>query len=247
SIGVVAPHSHHAVQVTLGLSGQIRFQGPEGPWHDYEGAVIRPNVTHSFDGRMQMITMLFVDPECHEGRWLTHSLKEAVTAVPRERFAPHLQPLLDFYARPPSAAEAARLITAVVHSLCEGPPPPRTMDERIGRALAWVRARDPRGISQEEVAREVFLSASRFAHLFTDEVGLPFRRYLLWRKLNLALSAFGRGLNLSEAAHAAGFSDSAHLTRTFHQMFGLSPSVMVGTAEFREIPAPFEVALPAAS
>ncbi|HVX87471.1 MAG TPA: hypothetical protein VG940_00985, partial [Gemmatimonadales bacterium] len=47
SIGVVAPHSHHAVQVTLGLSGQIRFQGPEGPWHDYEGAVIRPNVTHS--------------------------------------------------------------------------------------------------------------------------------------------------------------------------------------------------------
>ena len=74
-----------------------------------------------------------------------------------------------------------------------------------------------------------------------------FRRYLLWRKLSLAMSAFGRGGNLSEAAHAAGFSDSAHLTRTFYQMFGLAPSVMVGTADFYEIPAPFELTLPGAA
>lgn len=248
SVGVVAPHAHHAVQVTLGLTGKLGFRDGDHDWVEYDGGAILPNAPHSFDGKNAMIAMLFIDPECHEGRWLRHSFRQAITPIPAERFAPHRQALLDFYTHRPSAEEATRLILAVARSLVEGPQPARAlMDERIGRALAWVRARDPRGISQEEVAREVFLSASRFAHLFTKEVGLPFRRYLLWRKLSLAMSAFGRGGNLSEAAHAAGFSDSAHLTRTFHQMFGLSPSIMVGKADFYEIPAPFELALPPAA
>ena len=84
----------------------------------------------------------------------------------------------------------------------------------------------------------MFLSPSRYAHLFTTEVGLPFRRYLLWRKLNRSMQAFGRGATLTDAAFEAGFADSAHLTRTFHQMFGIPPSVMM-RGEFFEIPSPF--------
>jgi AraC-like DNA-binding protein len=94
---------------------------------------------------------------------------------------------------------------------------------------------------QEKVAAEVFLSPSRFAHLFAQEVGLPFRRYVLWRKLSRALQLIGRGQSLSSAAHGSGFSDSAHLTRTFHQMFGLAPTVMLGGGELYEIPAPFDL------
>jgi AraC-like DNA-binding protein len=33
---------------------------------------------------------------------------------------------------------------------------------------------------------------------------------------------FAAGASLTEAAHAAGFSDSAHLSRTFRRMFGVS-------------------------
>jgi hypothetical protein len=42
----------------------------------------------------------------------------------------------------------------------------------------------------------------------------------------------------SGAAHAADFADAAHLTRTFHQMFGIPPSVMM-RGEFFEIASPF--------
>lgn len=35
-----------------------------------------------------------------------------------------------------------------------------------------------------------------------------------------------RGSSLTEAAHVAGFADSAHLSRTFRSMFGIAPSFM---------------------
>ena len=239
--GPVPPHAHHAVQVSLGLDGPLRIADPEGTWHDAEGAVVTPNVTHQFDSLGASVAMLFLDPECREGRWLRASCRRSVEPVPRARFEAHVPALLGFRDRRPSASDAGRLLTEVVHGLCEGPPPLRALAERIGRALAFIRAHDARGLTLDAVAKEVFLSPSRFAHLFTAEVGLPFRRYLLWRKLNRAMDAFSRGSTLSAAAHAAGFADSAHLTRTFHQMFGIPPSVMMGSATFYEIPAPFEL------
>jgi len=95
-------------------------------------------------------------------------------------------------------------------------------------------------ISIEDAAAMAFLSPSRFAHLFKQQVGLPFRRYLLWRKLTRAMLVIGRERTLSTAAHEADFADAAHLTRTFYQMFGLPPSAMM-RGEFFEIPSPFEL------
>jgi AraC-like DNA-binding protein len=243
--GVVPPHSHHAVQISIGLTGPVRFSADGGAWVESDAAMIMPNATHSFDPMGNSVAMLFIDPETREGRWLRHSMRGTINVVDPHRFEAVRTPLLAFRDRRPALDEAARLITDAARALCEGPPPMRRMDERIARALSWIRANDARGLSLEAVAREAFLSPSRFAHLFTEEVGLPFRRYLLWRKLTRAISEFGRGTTMSAAAHAAGFADSAHLTRTFYQMFGIPPTVMMGTADFYEIAAPFEVWAPA--
>ena len=83
-----------------------------------------------------------------------------------------------------------------------------------------------------------FLSPTRFAHVFKDQVGLPFSRYMLWRKLTRAMVAIGSERTIAAAAHAADFADAAHLTRTFYQMFGMAPSVLM-RGEFVEIPSPF--------
>ncbi len=55
----------------------------------------------------------------------------------------------------------------------------------------------------------------------------------------------GREQTISTAAHEADFSDAAHLTRTFYQMVGLAPSLLM-RGRFFEIAPPFEVADPAA-
>jgi AraC-like DNA-binding protein len=111
----------------------------------------------------------------------------------------------------------------------------------VSAAIAAIRASDEMKVSLDDAAATVYLSPSRFAHLFTDHVGLPFRRYMLWRKLTRAMVCIGRGQSLAAAAHTAGFSDAAHLTRTFQQMFGIPPSLMM-RGDFFVVPAPFELA-----
>lgn len=239
--GEVPPHAHHAIQISIGLSGPVLFREGEGEWKEVAAGVVLPDVVHQFNGMSGTIAMIFVDPECTEGRWLRDSISTPILAVPRERFADQLPALVAFERDRPSAETAARIITGVVRSLCAGPPPLRKMDPRVVQALEVIRKGDVRRMPLEDAARAVYLSPSRFAHLFKEEVGLPFRRYMLWRKLSRAMEEFGRGANLTNAAHAAGFSDSAHLTHTWRQMFGVSPTAMIGGARFYEIPAPFEL------
>ena len=240
--GVVPPHAHHALQITLAIEGLGAFRtGESEPWRELRGAIVLPDVTHSFDGRGALGIMLFVDPESREGRWLRQSLREPITAVPEARMDRIVPELRKFLASPLEAMEPTELIRHTVAGLCAGAPPSRSLDPRVARALEFMREAETTRLSLDDVADTVFLSPSRFAHLFSENVGLPFRRYLLWRKLGRAMLAIGRGASLSQAAHEGGFSDSAHLTRTYYRMFGLPPSVMM-KGEFFEVPAPFELA-----
>ncbi|KYF58434.1 hypothetical protein BE04_11725 [Sorangium cellulosum] len=59
--------------------------------------------------------------------------------------------------------------------------------------------------------------------LFVRDVGVPIRTFQLWRRLLVALAAFAR-LDATGAAHAAGFADLAHFSRTCRRMLGYSPT-----------------------
>jgi AraC-like DNA-binding protein len=203
--------------------------------------VVSADVPHQFDPAGSLLAMIFVDPESREGDWLSRSLRTPITEVSEARLEQVVPMLEAVWEEPVGAEETARLIHAVVRELCVGPRPAYTPDERIVRALEVIRQMDAARISLEEVARTVHLSPSRFAHLFSEKMGLPFRRYVLWRRLTRAMLAVGRGHTLSAAAHLCGFSDSAHLTRSCAQMFGQAPSIMMQPGEFYEIPAPFEL------
>lgn len=75
-----------------------------------------------------------------------------------------------------------------------------------------------------DVAKHVGLPAGRLGRLFNDQVGQTFPTYVRWARLRAAVEAVRDGASLTEAAHAAGFTDSAHANRVCHEMFGLSPS-----------------------
>lgn len=80
----------------------------------------------------------------------------------------------------------------------------------------------PSGWKASEVAAQLALSESRFLHLFSEEMGIAWRPYLLWRRIICAIQAIVQGQSATQAAYLAGFSDSAHLSRTFRKNFGMS-------------------------
>jgi AraC-like DNA-binding protein len=75
-----------------------------------------------------------------------------------------------------------------------------------------------------EAAAKVALSPGRFRHLFVEQTGQSFRSYQLWMRLQRAIDIISGGAAATDAAHEAGFSDAAHLTRTFRKMMGIAPT-----------------------
>ena len=236
--GEVPPHSHHAIQIFLGLDGAAAIRPIGGEWREGRGILVRPDVEHSFHGRGASGAMLFVDPESSEGVWLQSVLADDITVAPAARLQSCLAELAAFRERPLEGMEPGDLVLHCVRAFCAGAPPSRRLDPRVSTVLRKIRESEDLRLSLEAAAALVHLSPGRFAHLFKDQLGLPFRRYMLWRKLARAMLAIGRQSSIADAAHASDFADAAHLTRTFHQMFGIPPSVMM-RGEFFEIASPF--------
>ena len=236
--GVVPSHAHHAIQIVIALEGEVAICGKDGKWRKAEGLIVRPDAAHSFDCNGALGAMLFVDPESAEGTWLQNPLKADITMVPGSRLASSMQELRRFLEQPFAGMEIGELVRHCVHALSPGAPPARRLDARVSTVLDMIRERDDLHISLEIAADKAFLSPSRFAHLFRQQVGLPFSRYLLWRKLTRAMVAIASERTISAAAHAADFADAAHLTRTFYQMVGMAPSVLM-RGELAQVPSPF--------
>jgi AraC-like DNA-binding protein len=236
--GEVPPHSHHAIQIFLAMdgAGAIRQTGDE--WREGQGFIVRPDVEHSFNARGATGVLIFVDPESSEGAWLQSVLVEDITLAPAARLQGCLDELRAFFERPLECLEVADLVRHCVGAFCAGAPPSRRLDHRVTKVLTKIREAEDLRMSLERAAALVHLSPDRFAHLFKEQLGLPFRHYMLWRKLTRAMLAIGRQSSIADAAHASDFADAAHLTRTFHQMFGIPPSVLM-RGEFFEIASPF--------
>ncbi|MGH1342308.1 MAG: helix-turn-helix transcriptional regulator [Nannocystales bacterium] len=80
-----------------------------------------------------------------------------------------------------------------------------------------------------DAAAHAGLSESRFRHVFREVVGMPFRRYRLWRRMAVVASELSHGRTLTQAALAAGFASSAHFSESFRKMFGMTASDLLRT------------------
>lgn len=238
--GIVPPHAHHAIQIVIALDGRMAMRGEQSDWRDGHGIIARQDTVHAFDCRGAMGAMLFVDPESREGAWLRTVLTKDITIVPDTRLASSIAALRAFVDQPFESMEVGALIRHCVHALSPGAPPARRLDERVTKVLDAIRLSDDLHMSLSSAAELTFLSPSRFAHLFKQQVGLPFSRYMLWRKLTRAMVAIASERTVAAAAHAADFADAAHLTRTFYQMVGMAPSMLM-RGDFAAIPSPFSV------
>jgi AraC-like DNA-binding protein len=216
-------HAHHAVQVTLSLQGWFTLENRERQIGG-EVAAVAPDAEHAFAGE-GMVAHLFVDPEGEPGRELQRSLfsGETMVSIPATSLAGLPARLRAGFESPHRSDQSLiDLGRAIVAKLAPGSERDERPEARVRRMSAWAAGRLDTPASLADAAAHVGLSTGRARHLFVEETGLPFRTYLLWRRLMRAAELFSAGSSLTDAAHGAGFSDSSHLSRTFRRMFGIA-------------------------
>jgi AraC family transcriptional regulator len=227
--GVLPLHAHQAIQVCFRFEGQIRLRPSDRqPWVGYDVAIVPSRVCHAMDGgQVHYGATLFVEPETREGRVLgeRYGLK-GISEAGRAPIADALPALYAAAAERRGHAAIVAQARGLVQSLTLQAEPEAASDERVLRAVRYVNDHLAAPITLRQVAGVACLSPSRFRHLFAEHTGMGLRQYVLWRRFVSVWEHRMNGASLSTAAHAAGFADSAHLTRTSRRMIGIPPSLL---------------------
>ena len=205
----LTPHLNVAVTMAIALQGafELRLWGREKKWSDWralEVAHIPAQTLHHLRATGPM-AFLYLDP-------LADVLSTASLAelnVGRARLLELSQPF---------GLESA---FAAMGLQAQAP-----QDPRIASVTREIDRQPDHFNHLREAAAMAGLSASRFRARFSEEVGLPFRRYRLWRRMAVVMRELAAGHNLTAAAMAAGFASASHLSSSFKQMFGLAPSAL---------------------
>ena len=74
------------------------------------------------------------------------------------------------------------------------------LDPRIQKIVELIRNEPDRNYSQGELAASLGLSPSRLLHLFTEQLGVPYRRFRMWKRLMLSFELLHEQDNMTLAA-----------------------------------------------
>lgn len=208
-------HRHYATQLVIAERVPAEVMGEDGVVAR-GGVILCPaGVYHRIVTTVPEVGLLYAEPTIGLGRLASCTtiqvleksanvmLFQCLTAAVATQDADALHALIETFTGPLRLRSTG---TARIRSLMESPlmrplPPPLAV-----------------------AARHAGCSPSRFSHQFSTEMGIAYRAFVKWRKLLASIGAIAQGQDFTTAAHAGGFADSAHFSRTFKAMFGMAPS-----------------------
>ncbi len=102
------------------------------------------------------------------------------------------------------------------------------LDRRVQVALEHIAQHLPGPVPAVDIAGAAHLSTSQLHRRFQSDLAVTLRGWVLWQRLRIALAHHLRGHSLTDSAHAAGFADLAHLSRSLRRMFGIGAAQLQG-------------------
>ncbi len=229
-------HQHHAAQIVISIKKDFKLFY-DNKWSIHRGVIIAPDVPHQLLSSDHRQLLLLIDHETKIAKRLSEKLLKGS----------NVKSLDDFLARTGfkelisrdhnfSCHQANILFNKIIDFLLgsEEVSSP-AIDSRIKKALDIMKGLHIKKASTKEIARSVCLSESRFIHLFSEQIGIPVRRYLLWLRIAEGITNIVDDPSLTDAAHNLGFADSAHFSRTFRRIFGMKPSKIFKNSQFIQV------------
>jgi len=221
-------HQHMATHVIISLAGEMKVQIGE---QEYlcSGVQIPSGTFHKIDTVGQPVLVFLYDSttniarEIKEVQIMSETVCTQITAL-YEKFAQNetkenYQEFQRGFLEQIGIAEVINCVT----------------DERITAAMTYVRENMSEKISCRQAAESVFLSESRFSHLFKEQVGMTFAAYVVYQRIMYVYAEILQGKSITEAALAAGFAGSAHFADVNRRVFGLSASSLTHDLSFNKV------------
>ncbi|HKT72667.1 MAG TPA: AraC family transcriptional regulator [Steroidobacteraceae bacterium] len=88
----------------------------------------------------------------------------------------------------------------------------------------YIRTHIAHDIGVTDIARAAGYNSAYFSRIFKRTLGIPPYRYLLNRRVEAVRDSLHTKARLADIAIATGFCNQEHMTRTFRQFHGISPS-----------------------
>ncbi len=227
-----ASHQHGAPVYLTGLYGKFGLRVEGGPWRSVRTAVIPAGVRHELQLGGMPLGVFYIEPDLAGTEALTPlvrgSSEQGGALVCSNGEVAAFRSLYESRTATRWAGEALGDLLGFARSKAR-----KDIDPRIARAVASLSSFGLGPLrSVEALAAEVGLSGSRFQHLFTREVGVPFRRYRAWQRMRGAIAEIVRGSSFGRAAHLAGFADQAHFGHDFRRTFGAAASISLARIRY---------------
>jgi AraC-like DNA-binding protein len=212
----VRAHATQAFKLVVGVDCQVEVtRGSARSSH--RAVLVAPYEVQAMGGEGTMVAF-FVEPGAHGFPYRAEPL-----SVPSARTTEALVRVAREIALGRVADDAQASLEGLALTRCGGRD---RLDARVASALRALASTPSESI--DAVARTQRLSSSRLRHLVHAETGLSLRAHRLWHRTLFAVEHVLAGDGIARAAAAAGFSDHAHLTRTFVRFFGRTPSGIPG-------------------
>ncbi len=203
----LAPHANPVTAILMGRDGPLRLEQVGG---QVEGdmLLIRPGVVHGVALPARGADILYLNG-------LSFPF-DAPLAQPLEgKSAERAREALG------GASDAAEELRARLMPPAVAPPP------RVAEAVQAIYADPMRRMSQDELARRLGMERTQALRCFKAATGQGFREFKLWSAIQYAAAQMKEGALVRTAAMDAGFADTAHLSRVFRRVFGLTPSAAI--------------------
>lgn len=204
----------------------------------YQAAMIAPGVRRELYVRSARFIQIFISPAHRLFSAFCRPNVAPILRLDKNYFSALIPALSHIYDGDLDFEAAGNLHDAVIetasHSLDDAVVA-KAFDAKVGKVLLALERVDTPNLQQ--LSSSIGLSYHRMSHRFAESVGIPMRSYCLWRKLHKVPALIKPGVSLTQIAHLAGFTDSAHMSNTFQQMYGAPPSYFINNAKVKMLNA----------
>lgn len=216
-IGGATRHAHAAVQLVVVRDGVATLTDRSGRSVSGDRFVIPPGAPHAVASDGARGLMIYLDHVSDAGRAAT-ALVDPTTPDAEGWSAAAAQ------LSRPRATDVRDRVREVLDSV--RPHRPAPTPPTVIAATEAIRLLLHGPVRIGDVAGQVGVSPDHLGRLFRRHLGLTFPAFVRWQRLMAAAAEVRAGATLTDAAHAAGFTDSSHANRVAHEMFGVGPSEM---------------------